>query len=199
MLEAIRFDAPKFEAARTDDSRGGPRTALAPAREPAVAPRDAEPSPPAVVIGRFEELIALAAHKRDLAVKLALERDVRLVRFEEGRLEIALEPSAGKSLVHDLARKFSQWTGRRWIVVVSAEAGQPTVKSQNDARQAELKTGVAAHPLVQAVLDAFSRSGDRGRPQSGDSARAAAWRSGGCGAGTAVLGQWFCIRCQGCA
>ena len=108
-----------------------------------------------MVIGRFEELIALAVRKRDLGVKLALERDVRLVRFEEGRLEIALEPSAGKSLVHDLARKFSQWTSRRWIVVVSAEPGQPTVKSQNDARQAELKTGVAAHPLVQAVLTRF--------------------------------------------
>ncbi len=155
MLEAIRLDAPKFEAARTDGSRGGPRTALAPVREPSAAPRDAEPSPPAVVIGRFEELIALATHKRDLAVKLALERDVRVVRCEDGRLEIALEASAGKSLVHDLARRFSQWTGRRWIVVVSAEAGQPTVKSQNDARQAELKNGVAAHPLVQAVLARF--------------------------------------------
>jgi DNA polymerase-3 subunit gamma/tau len=155
MLEAIRLDAPKFEAGQTDGSRGRPRVALAPAREPMVAPRDAEASSPSVVIGRFEELIALAAHKRDLGVKLALERDVRLVRFEDGRLEIALEPSAGKSLVNDLAHKFSQWTNRRWIVVVSAEAGQPTVKSQHDARQAELKTGVAAHPLVQAVLTRF--------------------------------------------
>src|SRR5262249_3668038 len=49
----------------------------------------------------------------------------------------------------------SQWTNRRWMVVVSAEAGQPTVRSQNDARQAELKTGVRAEPLVQAVLARF--------------------------------------------
>ncbi len=56
-------------------------------------------------------------------MKTALERDVRLVRFEDGRLEIALEPGAGKTLVHELARKLSQWTGRRWMVVVSAEPG----------------------------------------------------------------------------
>src|SRR5262249_15675478 len=50
---------------------------------------------------------------------------------------------------------FSQWTNRRWMVVVSAEPGQPTVKSQNEARQAELKIGVRADPLVQAVLTRF--------------------------------------------
>ena len=62
----------------------------------------AEPSRAALVIGRFEDLIALAAQKRDLAVKLALERDVRLVRCEDGRLEIALEKSAAKTLVNEL-------------------------------------------------------------------------------------------------
>jgi DNA polymerase-3 subunit gamma/tau len=41
------------------------------------------------------------------------------------------------------------------MVVVSAEEGQPTVRSQNDARQAELKVGVRAAPLVQAVLARF--------------------------------------------
>jgi DNA polymerase-3 subunit gamma/tau len=137
--------------------RGAPQAALAsaPARDTIARLPDAEPSAPALVVGRFEDLIALAAQKRDLGVKLALERDVRLVRYEDGRLEIRLEQSAAKTLVNDLARKFSQWTNRRWMVVVSAEEGQPTIKSQNDARQAELKTGVRADPLVQAVLARF--------------------------------------------
>jgi DNA polymerase III subunit gamma/tau len=107
------------------------------------------------VIARFEELIALAAEKRDLGVKLALERDVRLVRCEDGRLEIQLEKAASKSLVNDLARKISQWTDRAWIVVASTEEGLPTVKAQNDTRKTELKSGVRADPLVQAVLARF--------------------------------------------
>ncbi len=41
------------------------------------------------------------------------------------------------------------------MVVVSAEDGEPTVRSQNDARQAALKTGVRGDPLVQAVLARF--------------------------------------------
>jgi DNA polymerase III subunit gamma/tau len=88
-------------------------------------------------------------------MKSALERDVRLVRFEEGKLEIALEPGAAKTLVNDLSRKLADWTGRRWLIVVSAETGAPTVRSQAQAREAELKAGVRGDPLVQAVLARF--------------------------------------------
>ena len=174
---APRFEAPKFEPPRLETSRGAPRAALAPSHDPVARVPEPAASAPALVIDRFEDLIALAAQKRDLGVKLALERDVRLVRCEDGRLEIRLEQSAAKTLVNDLARKFSQWTNRRWMVVVSAEAGQPTVKSQNEARQAELKTGVRADPLVQAVLARFPgaeivdvRKGEMPEgPTSGDS------------------------------
>jgi DNA polymerase-3 subunit gamma/tau len=78
-----------------------------------------------------------------------------LVRCEDGRLEIALAAAASKTLVNDLSRKLGQWTGRPWMVVVSAEPGAPTLKSQNDARQAALETGVRADPLVKAVLERF--------------------------------------------
>ena len=152
---APRFEMPRVEPSRVETTRGGPRAALAPSSDPSARMSAPEPTAPALVVGRFEDLIALAAQKRDLGVKLALERDVRLVRCEDGRLEIGLQQSAAKTLVNDLARKFSQWTNRRWMVVVSAEQGEATVRSQNEARQAELKTGVRADPLVQAVLARF--------------------------------------------
>jgi DNA polymerase-3 subunit gamma/tau len=122
---------------------------------PAARISPAPPEAPALAVARFTDLIALAAQKRDLGVKAALERDVRLVRYEDGRLEIALQPSAARTLVNDLSRKLSQWTGRRWMVVVSGEPGAPTVHDQSAARAAELKTGVRADPLVQAVLARF--------------------------------------------
>src|SRR5262249_426820 len=37
----------------------------------------------------------------------------------------------------------------------SAEPGEPTLRAQNEARQAELRTGVRADPLVAAVLARF--------------------------------------------
>ena len=110
---------------------------------------------PTISISSFTDLIALAAEKRDITMKMALERDVRLVRLEDGQLEIAVEASAPKTLVHDLQRKLTAWTGKRWIVVVSKEQGGPTMRAQMDARQAEIELGVQSDPLVQAVLNRF--------------------------------------------
>src|SRR5262245_56863697 len=152
---ARRGDPPRAEALRSDPLRVPQRSALAPASQLARHPAASAAEASALVINRFEEVIALAAQKRDLGIKTALERDVRFVRCEDGRLEIKLEKSASNTLVNDLARKLSQWTNRRWMVVVSTEAGQPTIKAQNEARQVELKTGLQADPLVQAVLARF--------------------------------------------
>jgi DNA polymerase-3 subunit gamma/tau len=119
------------------------------------ASADAQPAGPVRGVARFEDLIALAQEKRDLMTKTALERDVRLVRFEDGKLEVALEPGASKALIGDLSRKLQQWTNKRWMVVISAEAGAPTMREQADARREELAIGVTADPLVQAVLTSF--------------------------------------------
>jgi DNA polymerase-3 subunit gamma/tau len=151
---AAPSSAPRFEA-----PRGAPRAKAASAAQAASDPRarltETPQSAPTLAIGTFEELLALAAQKRDLQIKAALERDVRLVRCEDGQLEIALEPSAPKTLVNNLSRKLQQWTGRPWMVIVSAEQGAPTVKSVAEARQAELEIGVRADPLVKAVMDRF--------------------------------------------
>jgi DNA polymerase-3 subunit gamma/tau len=41
------------------------------------------------------------------------------------------------------------------MVIVSAEQGQPSLYAQAQMRKAELKDGVRADPLVQAVLSRF--------------------------------------------
>jgi len=152
----------RFEAPRSEMPRGPTRSALAstaPAQAPAIESVAGAAAPLATAAARalesFEELVALAAEKRDIAVKSALERDVRLVRFEDGRLEIGLEASAAKTLTGELSKKLGEWTGRRWMVIVSAEPGAPSLRAQAELRRAELKDNVRADPLVQAVLTRF--------------------------------------------
>src|SRR6202043_1269245 len=69
-----------------------------------IAPSPEAQSAPARRIASFPELVALAGEKRDLLTKAALEADVRLVRIEDGRLEVALERSAARTLINDLSR-----------------------------------------------------------------------------------------------
>jgi DNA polymerase-3 subunit gamma/tau len=106
-------------------------------------------------IATFPELVALANEQRDLLTKAALESDVRLVRIEDGRLELALERSAARTLINDLSRKLEQWTGRRWTVVVSNAAGQPTLRSQIEVEKNQRERAAEADPRVQEVLARF--------------------------------------------
>jgi DNA polymerase-3 subunit gamma/tau len=116
-----------------------------------VAPQTA----PALRLSSYADIVALASEKRDIALKAALEADLRLVRMEDGRLEIALERSAARAVVNDLQRKLEEWTGRRWGVVVSNEPGQPTLRAQAQERKDKLTENVQADPRVQAVMAAF--------------------------------------------
>ena len=108
-----------------------------------------------VEIPRFEDLVTLAQVNRDIQLKIALEQDVRLVRFERGSIEFSLTPGASPQLAQTLMRRLQEWTGIRWMVAVSREEGAPTLKDQADARAEEKMTGVRAIPLVRKVLEAF--------------------------------------------
>jgi DNA polymerase III subunit gamma/tau len=159
--EPSRSEQPRSEQRHPEIAARGSRSAPLTAATPVTMSVAASAEEPAAQVGEvrkvtsFEDLIALAAEKRDLAIKSALERDVRLVRFEDAKLEVALESGAPKTLIGELSRKLAAWTGRRWMVAVSAEAGSPSIRAQADMRKAEMKDGVRADPLVQAVLERF--------------------------------------------
>jgi DNA polymerase-3 subunit gamma/tau len=126
------------------------------ARPQMIAPiPDAQAAPAALRITSFPELVALAGEKRDLLTKAALEADVRLVRIEDGRLEVTLERSAARTLINDLSRKLEQWTGRRWTVIVSNEGGQPTLRSQYEVERNQRERAAEADPRVKEVLARF--------------------------------------------
>jgi DNA polymerase III subunit gamma/tau len=125
------------------------------ARAQMAAPAPTQQAEPARRIASFPELVALAGEKRDLLTKSALEADVRLVRIEDGRLEIALERHASRTLVNDLSRKLEQWSGRRWTVIVSNEAGQPTLREQNMVEKNQRERAAEADPRVKEVLARF--------------------------------------------
>ncbi|MGA7804757.1 DNA polymerase III subunit gamma/tau, partial [Bradyrhizobium sp.] len=128
--------------------------------EASVRPQMTMPAPEAQAapvrrINGFPELVALAGERRDLLTRSALEADVRLVRIEDGRLEVALERNAARTLINDLSRKLEQWTGRRWTVIVSNEAGQPTLRELSLVEKSQRERAAEADPRVKEVLARF--------------------------------------------
>jgi DNA polymerase-3 subunit gamma/tau len=162
LAKQMSADQPRLDQPRPDTTARGsraaaPLAAAMPMSVSAPAPVSVPTADAADVraVKSFDDLIALAAEKRDLSIKSALERDVRLVRFEDGKIELALEGGARQTLIGELSKKLTEWTGRRWMVAVSAEAGSPSIRAQAEMRKTELKDGVRSDPLVQAVLERF--------------------------------------------
>ena len=67
---------------------GARRSRRRPRRPPAAAPAPAPAAAPR--LARFEDVVALARAKRDIQLQAALENDVRLARFEPGRIAFSL-------------------------------------------------------------------------------------------------------------
>ncbi|MEO1105620.1 MAG: DNA polymerase III subunit gamma/tau, partial [Pseudomonadota bacterium] len=135
--------------------------APAPAEPTARAPEPTTraPEPPRKdaakpVVGSFTELAELVG-ATSVRLKTAMERDMRLVRFEPGRLEVSLEPGAGPTLANELTRGLANITGERWVVTVSEGSTAPTLREAYQAAQDAAKAEAEEDPLVRALLDQF--------------------------------------------
>ncbi len=123
-------------------------TRLQPRELPATEPLPAGPQ-------SFLEVVQLFEQKREPLLRSHLYSNVNLVAFEVGRIELRPSEAAPRDLTNRLGQLLTEWTGRRWVVSVSGESGEPTLREQDAARAAGLKSEAANHPLVRAVLEAF--------------------------------------------
>jgi DNA polymerase-3 subunit gamma/tau len=118
----------------------------------------AQPQARAIEMPRLEsfaDLVALAGEKRDLKLKHALESTVRPIRFETGRIEVALTEHASPGLAGELSKKLEQWTGQRWMVAVNRDGGGETVAETRRNARAKLVDDARADPVVAAVFAQF--------------------------------------------
>jgi DNA polymerase III subunit gamma/tau len=132
-----------------------PVPVAAPTATAVAAARPVSAAPPTPRLGRFEDLIALADANRDILLRTALERDIHLVRFEDGRIEFRLAQGGRSSLANDLAAAIERWTGRRWAVTLSKEEGAPTLDAAARAATETRRENAAADPFVREVLTRF--------------------------------------------
>ena len=120
------------------------------------------PDPPPAPVAAFEpmpksfdEVVALFDRRREAVLHSHLSAHVHLVHFEPGRIEFHPTPEAPRDLANRLGQLLSEWTGTRWLIAITEAEGEPTLRQGQERREAELRNGVAAHPLVKAVLETF--------------------------------------------
>ena len=93
--------------------------------------------------------------KREAVLAAELKSSVHLVRYEPGLIEFRPADGTSKDLAQKVSKLLGAWTGRPWLVSVSREQGEPTLRQQQIEAEIKRKQDAAAHPLVQAILTAF--------------------------------------------
>jgi DNA polymerase-3 subunit gamma/tau len=114
-----------------------------------------EVTEPKVVLRTLRDIAELCGEKRDAKLRALVRNYVGLVRMEQGRLEIALSPDAPKSMVGDLSRRLEEWTGIRWMVILSREPGDMTLAASEAKERDDRVTDARADPDVAAILARF--------------------------------------------
>lgn len=107
---------------------------------------------------RFEDVVELIRTHRDVKLLVEVETGLRLVSYQPGRIEFSPSEAAPADLAQRLGSRLQSWTGNRWAISVSNDAGAPTIAEVRDAAELKTKQEAEAHPLVQAVIAAFPKA-----------------------------------------
>ena len=67
----------------------------------------------------FQDLIKKANTEKEIELKYDLERNVKLVSFNKGKIDISFNEKLNKNFIKNLTEKLLEWTGERWIISLS--------------------------------------------------------------------------------
>ena len=89
-------------------------------------------------ISSFEDLIKLSSKKKEIELKYDLEKNVNLIKFSEGKIDISLNDKLGENFVRNLSERLLEWTGKRWVITLSKKEGNKTFSELQSIEKNEI-------------------------------------------------------------
>ena len=107
-------------------------------------------------VSNFDNLISLCLKHKEMQLKYDLEKNVSLVKFSNGQMEFSFNENIDKNFIKNLSKKLFVWTGKRWIITLSKEKGQPTHQEiKLEKKQTQLDEAIKTN-AYKKMLEAFS-------------------------------------------
>jgi DNA polymerase-3 subunit gamma/tau len=119
------------------------------------APQPQSSTEPVAVLNTFEEMLALIEKKRDIALKLDVERYVRPISFRPGAIEYEPAPGAPANLAQRLVGRLKDWTGERWLIAAQGGGGAESLWERQKREEREVRKQIEQDPFVLAVMQTF--------------------------------------------
>ena len=107
------------------------------------------------LIDSFDKLLIICNQKKEMKLKYELEKNVNLVRFEKNIIEISFNDNLDKNFVKDLSLKLFEWTDERWIITLSKNKGEMSIKEKEKNKKSELINNLKKTELYKKVLKKF--------------------------------------------
>ena len=117
------------------------------------APAPQAEAPP--TLQSFADVVALIDAKRDIALRLDVERFVRPVSFRVGAIEFEPAPGAPSNLTQRLVSRLKEWTGHPWLITVQGGGGAESQWERQKREQQETREEIGQDPFVKSVMTAF--------------------------------------------
>ena len=83
-------------------------------------------------------MIKLASRKREIELKYDLEKNVNLIKFSDGKIDISFNENLSKNFVKNLSAKLLEWSGKRWLITLTKAQGQKTFSELKSIKKEEL-------------------------------------------------------------
>ena len=119
------------------------------------APQPQASSEPVAVLATFEDMLALIEKKRDIALKLDVERYVRPISFRPGAIEYEAAPGAPANLAQRLVGRLKDWTGERWLIAAQGGGGAESLWERQKREEREVRAQIEQDPFVRSVMQTF--------------------------------------------
>ena len=111
-----------------------------------------------IEIIKFQDLIDKANIEKEVELKFDLERNVKLVSFNKGKIDISFNEKLNQNFIKNLTEKLLLWTGERWIISLSKNNDVKSIYEQNMEKKSSQLEEFEKSDLAVKIKEAFPDS-----------------------------------------
>jgi DNA polymerase-3 subunit gamma/tau len=108
-----------------------------------------------IEITSFQNLIDQANKEKEVELKFDLERNVKLVSFNKGKIDISFNEKLNQNFIKSLTEKLLLWTGERWIISLSKNNDAKSIYEQNMEKKSSKLEEFKKSDLARQIEEAF--------------------------------------------
>ncbi len=108
-----------------------------------------------IEITSFQDLINQSNKEKEIELKYDLERNVKLLSFNKGKIDISFNEKLNKNFIKNLTEKLHYWTGERWIISLSKNTQAKSIYEKNLENKKMIIDEYKKSKISQEIKDSF--------------------------------------------